>query len=237
MNTPNPASKKAKPGQAADGAPTHIYVLLDRSGSMSSIRSDVIGGFNAFLGDQQSEGADARLTLVQFDSGDFQEIVHKHVAIDAVSPLNEHTFVPRGSTPLLDATGKLIKTARKRAKRLARDGKAEAVIFVTITDGEENASSHYDKAAIRKLIDTQKQWGWTFVYLSAGLDAYADAHRYGYDEDNIQAWDGDGKGATILFESMSVAVAHRRRDNRAGVADNATFFKGHKPAEKPRGQA
>src|SRR3954466_5495680 len=110
---------------------THIYVLLDRSGSMEAIRADVIGGFNAFLAAQQADGDDARLTLVQFDTQDPHEVVADNVPIGEVRPLSTASFVPRGGTPLLDATGRLLARADVRASaRSAVDAPSEHVIMV-----------------------------------------------------------------------------------------------------------
>ncbi|MCX6524746.1 MAG: hypothetical protein NTX58_08280, partial [Actinobacteria bacterium] len=92
----------------------HIYVLLDRSGSMQSIASDVVGGFNRLLADQQADGADARMTLVQFDSNDPQEVIADAIPIAEMVGLDASNFVPRGGTPLLDATGRLMATATAR---------------------------------------------------------------------------------------------------------------------------
>src|SRR5580765_2982032 len=102
---------------------SHFYVLLDRSGSMESMRADVIGGFNNLLAEQQADGPDARLTLVQFDSQDPHEVLTDALRINRVRPLSERTFVPRGGTPLLDATGRIITKAAVREDQRATLGK------------------------------------------------------------------------------------------------------------------
>ncbi len=211
---------------------THIYVLLDRSGSMASIRNDVIGGFNAFVAAQQADGDDARLTLVQFDTGNVHDVVYADAPISLVPPLTNETFVPRGGTPLLDATHLVVKLARKHAKARAAVGQRDAVVVVTITDGEENASRRRTFADIRALITQHQAKGWTFVFLSAGLDAYGDAARLGYADDVVQAWHADADGAQVMFESTTRALLHRRENQRNGVAPSpSTFFEGDKPAE------
>ena len=161
-------------------AGTHIVVLLDRSGSMSSIATDVIGGFNTFLQDQRSNGSDARMSVVLFDSQDPQETVVWGAPISETLPLTERTFVPRASTPLLDATGLTIgRTMVEQQARAATGLSAEDVIFVTITDGMENCSREFDLEKVRRLIADRTAEGWQFVFLSAGLDAYGDAQRFG----------------------------------------------------------
>jgi Mg-chelatase subunit ChlD len=161
---------------------THIYFLLDRSGSMESMRDDVIGGFNAFLREQVADGRDAVMTLVQFDSGNSHEVLVDAAPLETVSPLTRGTFEPRGGTPLFDAMGTLIIEASRRAE--VEDGR-ETVIFVTFTDGEENASSEFSKDKVFLLVDERTKKGWTFVYLGANQDSYREGGRVGFSADSI----------------------------------------------------
>ncbi len=214
----------------------HIYLLLDRSGSMESIRGDVIGGFNQFIAEQQANGPDARITLVQFDSQDPQDVLIDARGIRRAQPLTQATFVPRGSTPLLDATGRLIARASVREQeRKVLAKRPEDVTFVTITDGEENQSREYTRNAIRRLVADKQAKGWSFVFLGAGLDAYAEAQALGYDSRSVQAFAPDGAGTQASFASMSAAVARKRKRLRQGEAfDSADFWEGDKAAEADR---
>jgi hypothetical protein len=216
---------------------THIYVLLDRSGSMQAIRSDVIGGFNAFLAEQQADGADARLTLVQFDSQDPAEVLADAIPIREAVPLTASTFLPRGGTPLLDATGRLLMRGDVREAALAAtDFPPEDVVFVTITDGAENQSREFRRDTIRRMVSERESAGWTFVYLSADIDAYAEAGGLGYDTRSTQAFGATPAGARLAFSSLSDATRTRRASRRSGLSvDTADFFGGHKPAEETRG--
>ena len=229
---PDPTVGPAPDPEAAPGGPLHLFVLLDRSGSMEAIRSEVIGGFNAFVAGQQINGADARLTMVQFDTQDLAETVVDDVPIRQVKPLTRARFQPRGGTPLLDATAHLV--ARARAK--LGDGPVDAnVVVVTITDGLENASREFTRADIREMIGEREAAGWTFVYLSAGLDAYDDATSFGYAPGSVQAWAPDAEGATLAFSSLNVAVGGLRSKVRAAApVDRHEVFGGHKPAEVDR---
>ena len=141
-----------------------IVFLLDRSGSMETCRDDVIGGFNAFVADQKALGGN--LTLIQFD--DKYEVVYSETPLDEVGPLTRETFVPRGSTALLDAIGKTIK-----------EGKSQAPLFIIFTDGLENTSLTYTKAHVKDLIEQKTKEGWTFMYLGANQDAFAEAGSMG----------------------------------------------------------
>lgn len=215
---------------------THIYLLLDRSGSMESIRPDVIGGFNAFIDAQRGDGHDVRVTLVQFDTGDAADVVLDRARLDRVPPLTEATFVPRGGTPLFDATGLIIARAQKRATQRARAGKrAEDIMVVTITDGEENSSREFTGADIRRLVQAREAAGWTFVYLSAAMDAYANATSIGYDTRSVQAFAPSAAGAAAAFGSLAEATVNRRQKMRAAAPYVAAdFFEGRKPAEATR---
>jgi hypothetical protein len=145
-------------------SPLHICFLLDRSGSMHSIANDVVGGFNGFLAAQQADGADALMTLVQFDSQDPHEVLVDAAAIGEVRPLTTATFQPRGGTPLYDAMGRTIADATIRSERLgADDGAREEILFVTFTDGEENQSVEYTRDMVLELIGKREADGWTFA--------------------------------------------------------------------------
>jgi uncharacterized protein YegL len=214
----------------------HLYVLLDRSGSMASMAEQVVAGFNKLLADQQADGHDARMTLVQFDSHDPREVVANAVPIAEVVPLTHDTFAPRGGTPLLDATGRLIGKASGRAVDLAAAGSlAEQVLFVTITDGEENQSCEFSRRQIIDLVQAKQEVGWTFVFLGAGLDAYAEAGGMGYGAGSVQAWAPDGTGAALAFDSLSAKTRDFRAAARHGFAlKRDDFFEGDKPAEDDR---
>ena len=149
---------------------THISVILDRSGSMEAIRDDTIGGFNSFLKDQQALPGTATLTLVQFDSQDAYEVVHQFRALASVPRLTRETFVPRASTPLLDAMGRGINDIDQQMAALAPQARPQKVMVVIVTDGHENSSHEFNKAQVEEMITTkQEQDGWQFLFLSADL--------------------------------------------------------------------
>src|SRR4051812_16001401 len=214
----------------------HIYVLLDRSGSMEAMRADVIGGFNNLLTEQQADGHDARMTLIQFDSQDPHEVLTDAMRIDHVRPLSERTFVPRGGTPLLDATGRVItKASVRESQRSVLRKRPEIITVITITDGEENQSHEFSRADIVRLVKEKEAKGWSFVFLGAGLDAYAEAGGMGYDPRSVQAFAPDGAGAGLAFSAVSAAMvakrSHVRRSESYAAAD---FFEGDKAAEADR---
>jgi Mg-chelatase subunit ChlD len=215
---------------------THIHLLLDRSGSMAAIANDVIGGFNSFLREQQQNGPDARITLVQFDTQDPQEVLLSGAPISSAQPLDAQTFSPRAGTPLLDATGRLIERARLEEGLRAQNGlPKEHILFVSITDGEENSSRHYTGARIRKMIQECEAAGWTFVFLSAALDAYGEARQLGVRDGSTQAFMADSGGVSHAMRSLSARTVEFRQKRRDGhAAEHDDFFGADKPAEEDR---
>jgi Mg-chelatase subunit ChlD len=205
---------------------THIVVLLDRSGSMESIAPDVIGGYNRFIAEQRENGADAKVTLVQFDSKDPHEVIHEAISISAVPRLTEKNFIPRASTPLLDATGQLIAKIRERqALDSRRPDEKDEIVFVTITDGEENQSREYTLAQTREMIANCEKDGWTFVFLSAGLDAYGEAHGMGVSSGKTRAFRATKDGTEMAFSALSMNMSALRDKKRRNLdTSNDDFF-------------
>ena len=223
--TPNPAAPAPKV--------THMYILVDRSGSMESIASDVIGGFNQTVAEQAQNGPDAKLTVIQFDSQDPANVMYAGIPIAEMTKLDRTSYQPRGGTPLLDATGLLIGRIRvEQAARVATGLQTEDVMFVTITDGQENESREYNLARVTQLIEQCKAEGWTFVYLSAAITAYADAAAMGYDHGSTQQFQANTDGSGKAFASMSRGMSNMRDKKRAMESyDSALFFETGKDAE------
>ena len=205
---------------------THVYFLLDRTGSMASMATDVIGGFNGFLSSQQQQPGFARMTLVQFDTGDPFELRADALPLNHVAPLTDRTFVPRGGTPLYDATAQLISFASLRAEQRRVLGHApEDIVFVTFTDGEENSSQRFRRADVLGMIKAKEAEGWTFVFLGAGLDAYAEGGAIGHAAGSTQAFAPDGIGARAAYASLDRALSrHRAAPAAAKLASRDKFF-------------
>src|SRR5688500_13147998 len=184
---------------------TDVTVILDRSGSMEAIASDVIGGFNQFLTDQQRQPGDCRLTLVQFD--DQYEVVYLARPIGDASRLTKNTFEPRGSTALLDAIGCTIDTTGTRLAALPEAERPHRVLVVIITDGEENASVDYTRERVFDMISSQQAvYGWSFLFLAANQDAIAAAATVGIGAQQSMNFAATGAGILAASLSMSDAV-------------------------------
>ena len=146
---------------------THIAFLLDRSGSMQSIKDDTEGGFDAFISEQRQQGGDCRVTLAQFDN-EYEE-VYRDLPLAEVPPLH---LAPRGSTALLDSVGRLVTTTGERLATLTEDERPGMVIIGIMTDGHENASREWTHPAVKALIEQQtKAYGWQFLFMGADQDA------------------------------------------------------------------
>lgn len=149
---------------------TEMVFILDRSGSMSGLESDTIGGYNSLLEKQRKEVGDATVTTVLFD--DKYEMIHDHADIKKVSLLTDREYFARGSTALLDAIGKTINHVGNRHKFAPDSEIPVKTMVVIITNGFENASTEFSQPQIKAMIEHQKEkYGWEFLFLGANIDA------------------------------------------------------------------
>ncbi len=185
---------------------TELVFILDRSGSMSGLEKDTIGGYNSMLEQQRKVDGECVITTVLFDNR--YELLHDRIDIRAVQPITEKEYFVGGSTALLDAIGKTIHKIGTAQKNTAEDYRAEKVMFVIITDGEENTSRHYSSMQVKEMIQRQKEkYGWEFIFLGANIDAVETAGRFGIDADRAVDYVPDGEGTELNFRMMSETVA------------------------------
>lgn len=157
---------------------TEMVFVLDRSGSMSGLAADTIGGFNELIEKQKKIEGRAYVTTVLFDHE--YEVLHDHVALEEVAPLTDKEYFARGSTALLDAVGRTIDAVGARLAATAEDERPEHVVFVITTDGMENSSREYTAKRVRGMIEHQQQkYSWQFVFLGANMDAVSEARNLG----------------------------------------------------------
>lgn len=180
---------------------SEIVCIIDRSGSMHSIVDDAIGGFNAFLEDQKKVDGEATLTFVQFDNE--YEVVHENKPLNDVPNLDLNTYVPRGSTALLDAIGRTIDTVGKRLSNTPEDKRPNKVIVSILTDGEENASREYTLSKIKEMITHQKEkYNWEFIFLAANQDAFSEGFKLGIDSKDTFAFAANSVGTRNAYKNM-----------------------------------
>ncbi|HET6668181.1 MAG TPA: vWA domain-containing protein [Intrasporangium sp.] len=191
---------------------THIAFLLDRSGSMHSIKDDTEGGFNAFIAEQRQQGGECRVTLAQFDN-EYEE-VYRDLPLAEVPALR---LVPRGSTALLDSIGRLVTSTGERLALLPEDERPGIVIVGIMTDGHENASREWTHPAVKALIEQQtKTYGWQFLYLGADQDAIEVGSSIGVAAANSMTY-SRGKVAAVM-----AATSRNIGRTRAAMAAGAT---------------
>lgn len=187
---------------------TDITLVVDRSGSMTSIRDDAEGGVNHFIATQALGRGENRVTLVQFDT--VSEIVVQGLPASGVP---SYRLVPRGMTALLDAVGEAIDSTGKRLAEMPEESRPGLVVFVIVTDGRENCSQKYDKRSIRRMIRHQQgKYSWQFTFLAANQDAFREGGSLGIDAAGI-----------ATFEHQLVSAAYRATADKVRRMREAAF--------------
>jgi len=188
---------------------TELVFILDKSGSMSGLEDDTIGGFNAMLAKQQKEAGQAIITTVLFD--DKYELLHDRLNINGVNPITDKEYCIGGSTALLDAVGKTIHKIGNAQKYTSEDQRAGKVVFEITTDGMENASHEYSYDKIKQMIEHQKaRYDWEFIFLGANIDAVSTAAKFGIHADRAANYHADGLGMSLNYSVISSAVSELR---------------------------
>ena len=189
---------------------TELVFIVDRSGSMAGLEKDTIGGFNAMLKEQAELEGEARVTTVLFDNQ--YRLLHDRIDIRAVAPLTEKDYRVGGGTAFLDAIGRTIKKIRAVQKQTAEEYRAEKVLFVIITDGEENSSRKYSAEQIKECIEHQKEkYGWEFVFFGANMDAVLEASKLGIAAEFARGWLANAAGTAMAYNDMSAIMAEIRK--------------------------
>jgi hypothetical protein len=183
---------------------TSITVILDKSGSMSNVRGDTIGGYNTFVTEQQKLPGTCDITLIQFS--DSSEFTYKSKNIHELTEgVNASQYVPQGNTALLDAIGKAVIEKGKELADLPEDQRPGKVLFVIITDGQENASREFNNDQIKQMIEHQQQaYNWDFTFLGANIDTFATADSLGIAQGKSLSFSTTKSGGAVrAFAAMS----------------------------------
>ena len=188
---------------------TEIVFILDRSGSMSGLERDTIGGYNSMLAKQRREKGEALISTVLFDG--VSEVLHDRVPIDRISDITERDYYVRGCTALLDAVGGAIHHIGNVHKYARDEDRPKRTLFIITTDGMENTSRRYSYERVRDMIEHQKRhYGWEFIFLGANIDAAEVGARMGIDSDHSVEYTNDSIGQRVNYEAMSEAISHVR---------------------------
>lgn len=184
---------------------TEIVFILDRSGSMSGLEADTIGGFNSMIEKQKKTKGEALISTVLFDN--FGEVIHDRVKICDIKPMTDEDYTVRGCTALFDAIGGAIHHIGNIHKYARKEDVPEKTVFVITTDGMENASRHYDCSTIKQMIERQKsKYGWEFLFLGANIDAVETASQFGIEAERAVNYHADSAGTQLNYEVLSDAI-------------------------------
>lgn len=188
---------------------THISMILDRSGSMKSLVSDAIGGFNSFVAEQKKLSGQVTMSVVQFDDG--YETLHNFKPLNEIPDLTLDTYVPRGTTALRDAIGTTMQNTGVMLETMKEEDRPEKVIIVVITDGLENASRLYGAEQIHNLIKHQTEvYNWQFVFIGSNQDAILSAGQLGIQAQAALTYDPNGQSVKMSYDALSRSVGSLR---------------------------
>ena len=202
---------------------TEVVFILDRSGSMSGLERDTIGGYNSLLEKQKQEPGEVLISTVLFD--DRQEVLHDRIPLKDVKPMSEKEYYVRGCTALLDAIGGAIHHIGNVHKYAREEDRPSKTLFIITTDGMENASHRYTYEKVKQMVERQKnKYGWEFLFLGANIDAIGVANRFGISEDRAVNYECDSRGTEVNFNVLS-AVVSRVRSAKAGCRANLDHWK------------
>lgn len=184
---------------------TEIVFILDRSGSMSGLEADTIGGFNSMIEKQKKADGEAIISTVLFDNT--SEVLHDRIDVQNIKPMTEDDYTVRGCTAILDVIGGAIHHIGNVHKYARAEDVPEHTMFVITTDGMENASRHYDSEKVKKMIERQEEkYGWEFLFLGANIDAVETAKHFGISEDRAVNYHSDSEGTQLNYEVLSEAI-------------------------------
>ena len=179
---------------------TEIVFILDRSGSMSGLESDTIGGFNSMIEQQKEKEGTAYISTVLFNHESF--VLHDRVELKEIEPLTRRDYVVGGSTALIDAIGEAIHHIGNIHKYARKEDVPEHTMFVIMTDG-------YDE--VKRMIERQKEkYGWEFIFIGANIDAVQTARTFGIQQDRAVNYHADAEGTHVAYQAVSQAVVNMR---------------------------
>lgn len=192
---------------------TELVFILDRSGSMSGLESDTIGGFNAMITKQKKGDGEAYVSTILFDN--VSEVLYDRVPLKEIPKMTAKDYTVRGCTALIDAIGGAIKHIRNIHKYVRPEDVPAHTMFIITTDGQENASHRFSSDEVKKMIEHQKaEYGWEFLFIGANIDAVETAAKFGIDRNRAVNYTADSEGTQLLYETLSAPICAMRADKK-----------------------
>ncbi len=192
---------------------TEIIFVLDKSGSMESIRRETLEGFNDFIHRQLAESGETKISLILFDTK--YKVAYAGVPLREVVDLTVSSYEPDGGTALLDALGTAIDRTGQRLAEITPENRPGTVIVVVLTDGQENSSQEYTLEEVRKRVRNQtKNYAWQFLFLGANQDAWLEAGKLGIS--NAIEFAADKEGIKTMCMEMEDSVKQMKGRKRVG---------------------
>lgn len=204
-----PADKNPTENTAVENNITELVFILDRSGSMSGLEPDTIGGFNSIIEKQKKEDGTAFVTTILFD--DRIETLHDRVDLQKLQPLTDKDYVVRGMTALLDAVGSTIISISNSHQAARPEDVPEHTMFIITTDGHENASKEFDYKMIKFMIEEKKKQGWEFLFIGANIDAVAEGAKMGIAANRSASYASDKIGTKVVYDNLSAPISNMRK--------------------------
>lgn len=190
---------------------TELVFILDRSGSMSGLESDTIGGFNAMIEKQKKEDGEAYVSTVLFDNE--STVLHDRLPLSKIPKMTERDYSVRGCTALVDAIGGAIHHIGNIHKYARPEDVPAHTMFIITTDGQENASYKYSSDTVKKMIERQKEkYGWEFLFIGANIDAVETAASFGIARNRAVNYHADSEGTQVLYETISAPISAMRKN-------------------------
>lgn len=194
---------------------TELVFILDRSGSMSGLESDTIGGFNGLIEKQRKQEGECYVSTVLFDN--VSEVLHDRVKLSEIEPMTDKDYTVRGCTALIDAIGGAIHHIGNIHKYARPEDVPEHTMFVITTDGLENASHKYSSDEVKKMVERQKEeFGWEFLFIGANIDSVETAKHFGIGADRAVNYHADHRGTGVVFDTVADTVCLMRQSRPLG---------------------
>ena len=196
---------------------TELVFILDRSGSMSGLEGDTIGGFNSLIEKQRGQEGECFVSVVLFDNE--SEVLYDRVKLADVRKMTRDDYTVRGCTALIDAIGGAIHHIGNIHKYARREDVPEHTMFVIMTDGMENASHRYSSDRVKQMIEHEKtEYGWEFLFIGANIDAVKTAGRFGIGSNRAVNYHADSCGTGVVYEAVCASIGKMRAGR--GVSDD-----------------